>query len=73
MDYYRPRIGELPGYIADCAFLCFAEYDGVYGYDILKVVEELCKEITVIHCDDSRHLQHAKVSLLEVASNHGVS
>ncbi|KAJ8034539.1 hypothetical protein HOLleu_21420 [Holothuria leucospilota] len=69
----HPGEGSLPDYIMNCIFLCFVEYYGDVGTEILDVVSAVCKRHITIRSDDSRLLQHAKVSMFKIASDCGIT
>ncbi|KAJ8034536.1 hypothetical protein HOLleu_21417 [Holothuria leucospilota] len=72
IQYYQSEEGIVPKYILDCIFLCFAEYDGPITHEVLDAVTEVCKHGIAIQSGDSRLLQQAKVSMLELACKYKV-
>ncbi|KAJ8034681.1 Protein NLRC5 [Holothuria leucospilota] len=68
----RTQDDKFQKHIMDCIFLCFNEYNGEYGHDILQTVADVCKEDIAVHSGDSRLVHQAKASMLELASNSGI-
>ncbi|KAJ8034674.1 Tight junction protein ZO-1 [Holothuria leucospilota] len=64
--------GNIPEHIMDCIFLCFAEYEGESGSNMLDTVAKVCKEDITIFRKNSRLLQQAKVRFMELASICGI-
>ncbi|KAJ8048079.1 NACHT, LRR and PYD domains-containing protein 10 [Holothuria leucospilota] len=69
---YHSNEDDLPEFYRNCVFLCFSEYGGDPGPDILEVVKMVCKENITISSEDSRLLQQAKVSMMQLASASGI-
>ncbi|KAJ8034435.1 Protein NLRC5 [Holothuria leucospilota] len=72
LQSYKSEDGDVPEHIMNCIFLCLAEYNGDMEPNILSCVSKICKRDIIIHHEDSRLLQKAKVTIMKLASNFGV-